>query len=228
MKEQELRALIRESIIERFKVKSKLIKENADSQDEEILHDLTSMHSAIEKLAASVMSNAKSTDNKKQTESVAMTAGGVLLGLPGLLEMMAKLAKVIRKKLNKYKETGVTEEEEGKTFEKWAHTTHKFYIDRIFSPIVKVIFKKYVGNDPKKVKTYATVLYAVILAAVAGDAVGTAGAHAWHGLKDLGHTFNTAYEALHGFHGVIDATKMSHAIMTAFEVIGEEVVLQSV
>ena len=223
MTENELREIIREQILTRFHTKKSRLVE-ATEKDDEVDSDVQQAVDQLKGLDASMVSlikgSVKKDKNVKKTEQASLIAG-LVIGLPGLLELLSKMAKLLAKGMNKVtKNKHFDEKKEGETFEHAAHALHKKYIGWL-KPVVKIAFKKYVGKDEKKAEIYAQVLYAVLLAVVAGHALTGAGTGITHGFKEMGHFFHVAYEAAHGTHVSFEVAKIASAMKAALAAVGE-------
>lgn len=222
MTEKELRLLVRRQILERFESKKDyLLREQKEEKVDPEIEKAAKELSGLDNLMISLIKGSVTKENdKKKDESISAIAG-LVIGLPGLIELLGKMAKLLAKGLNKVtKSKKFDEEKEGKTFEHAAHALHKKYISWL-KPVAKLAFKKAVGKDEKKAEVYAQVLYAVLLAVVAGHALIGAGVGIAHGFEELGHTFHTAYEAAHGAHAGYETTSMANALKAALAAVGE-------
>ena len=210
---------LEEKVIKRLLEQSK--KEDLDV--EKAVDQLNDLDNAMKDLIKGSVKKEKSNKDDsgvKKTESLSMVAG-LAIGLPGLLELLGKMAKLLAKGLNKI--TGsknFDEKKEGKTFEHAAHSLHKKYISWL-KPIAKLAFKKQVGKDEKKAELYAQVMYAVLLAAVATHAMAGAAQGAVHGFKEMGHIFHTAFEAAHSSHAGVETVSIVNAMKAALIALGE-------
>jgi hypothetical protein len=216
----ELRSIVRSELVKRLKE-----GEDKNSSDTETAaEELDSLDSTMKGLIQSTLQSGE----KKKDESLTAMAAGLAIGLPGLLELMSKMAKLLAKGLNKVtKSNKFDPEKEGKTFEHAAHNLHHKYIGWL-KPVVKVAFKKQIAGDDKKAEIYAQVVYAVLLATIATHALVGAGTGLMHGAKELGQVFHTAYEAAHGTHAGVETVQIGSALRAAFAAVGEKAAAQEI
>jgi hypothetical protein len=238
MTENELRSMVKSQIIEGFKRKQqdsavslpeirllvreelkKRINESKKAPDADVKKAVDQMAALNSQMAAVV----KQAVSKKKSESLAATAAGLLLGLPGLLHLMSKMASFLAKALNKFG-GNFDPEKEGETFHHWSEKTHKFYIDSVLVPIAKKVFKKKIGNDEKKARIYGEVLYAVLLAAVAVHA----GIEVVKSFSQMGSVVQVAYEAAHGAETGLTSSRMAAGVRAAFAAVNELDAIESI
>lgn len=217
----EVRRQVRKELLRRLNEEAEAPDDADVEMAAEKLDGLDSLVKGIIGTGLQKIQKGPDSDGKKKTEAIG-TVVTFALAAPGLLDLMSKLAKLIAKGLQKVtKSKKFDPEQEGKTFEHAAHHLHHKYIKWLV-PVVKVVFKKQIAGDQKKAEIYAEVLYAVILAAIAGHAIMGAGAGILEGLKNMGHIFHTAYEAAHGAHVGLEVSQMGSGIRAALAAIGEK------
>lgn len=210
----ELRSMVRRELVNRLKEgeEKKVDSEVVDATDE-----LNNLDADMKSL---IKGSVKKEKGDKKTEQVSAILG-LVMGLPGLLELLSKMSKLLAKGLNKVtKNKNFDEKKEGATFEHAAHSLHKKYISWL-KPVAKLAFKKRIGKDEKKAEIYAQVMYAVILAVVAGHALVGAGTGLLHGFEEMGHAFHAAFEAAHGVHAGTEVTSIGNAMRAALAAVGE-------
>lgn len=193
----------------------RLLEQAAEKPSEEVTDAADQMASLNSQMQGLVGDTLSATDKKKD-ESVAAMAVGLLVGLPGLLHLMSKMASLAAKMLNKVG-AKLDPKKEGETFHHWAAKMRTFYVQTLLVPVVKRIFKKQVGDNPKKAIMYAEVLYAVLLAAVAINAGVELVSHAMAGGAD----FVIAYEAAHSAETGLSSVGIMNGLRAGFAAIGE-------
>ena len=224
----------------RKKLKDKFLFEQSENDDQgevndEALKSLEDLNSEVMSMAQAAAREAEKISKEKQgeqpkNEGVGLFIAGLALGIPGILNLAAKLARKIRAEINLIqwgsadaiakqgdKVINVPTKEEGATLDKWAENTHHFYIKALSLPAVP-----FVGKE--RAKKFGVALYATLLAGIAIASLGTASVEAYHGLKTAVEGFGAAYEAAHGAHAGLEAAELAAPLRAALLALGEKTV----
>ena len=210
----ELRLLVRKELLRKLTEQAETAEPDVDAAVDQLI----SLNPQMMAIVAPMLKGEE--ESKKKSESLVGMGVGLLIGLPGLFHVMAKMASFLAKMLNKIG-GNFDAKKEGKTFASWSKKTKKFYVNSIIKPVVKRVFKEQIKGDAKKATVYAEVVYGVLLAAVAVHAGYELVSQGFTGLSSLGNTVKMAFEAAHGAETGLTSAGMMNGLRAAFTAVGE-------